>query len=65
LEDRLVPNGITDEVALAIACEEVRLIEDAELLGDITLLHTGGFDELGDRYRPPHESLQQPQPGRF
>jgi hypothetical protein len=65
LENHLVPNGIADEIALAIPFDQARIVKGAELFGDITLLHASGVYQLGHGHGTTHEQLEQAQARGF
>ena len=65
MNDGVIPDGITDEIAFPRAGQELSIEENGELLGDIPLFHGAGCHELSDGQWSRHEQLQQPQPGGF
>jgi hypothetical protein len=60
-EDHWIGNLVADGNALALSFDQVMIVQDPQVLGNIGLLHGTGLHKLVDAQRPVMQRLQQNQ----
>ena len=64
-EDHRVCDFIADGRAIAFPPDQMMIVQDGKMLGDVGLLHRTVFHQLADGQRPVVEGLQEGQTARF
>lgn len=58
-----IGDGVAGEISIFFLRDEACIEQEAEVFGDVALLHAGGVDEFGDGHGFAHERAQKLEPG--